>query len=251
MPSLLGLKYLTLHLLATAIPSVLSSPLSPQPLPPRNLALSPGSGTHSGFFYTYWTDGGGAVSYANKNEGAYAVSWKNCSNFFGGKGWGPAESKTDRTISYSANKFDTSGNAYLSVYGMTRSSPSNKGGGLVEFYIMENYGTYDPTTAFDPKYSGKDGGVLKVEGEGEYRIGYTRSYYMTTMPGTSNSMVLRVYSVRKADQRRSAGTVDLKRHFEAWKSKLDVDVGEKFDFQIVAVEGYQSSGEAEVTVGEV
>lgn len=62
--------------------------------------------------------------------------------------------------------------------------------------------------------------------------------------------MLRVYSVRKGDQKRSSGTVDLKQHFDAWRARLDVDIGTKFDFQIVAVEGYHSTGDVEVTVSE-
>ncbi|KAM7215392.1 Glycoside hydrolase [Rhypophila decipiens] len=252
MQPLTKLASLTLHLLAIT-PSVLSSPLS-TPQVPRDTtaALKPGNGTHNGYFYTYWTDNSsGSVSYSNKDPGgSYAVSWKNVSNFYGGKGWGPS-SAPPSTISYSA-KFATSGNAYLSVYGMTRYSPANKNGGLVEFYIMENYGTYDPSTAFSPTNSGTDGGLVEVDG-GEYRVGMTRHYYWSPLPGTGSSMVLRVYSVRKGDQKRTKGKVDLKKHFDAWRQKLNVDIGasEKFDFVIVAVEGYQSSGEAEVVVSGV
>lgn len=179
MPSLMGLKYLALYLLITAS-GVLSSPVStpPQVPGPRSVALNPGNGIHDGFFYNYWTDGGGSVSYANKDEGSYAVSWKNCSSFFAGKGWGPSNSRVNRSITYSAKKFDTSGNAYLSVYGMTRSSSSIKGGGLVEFYILENYGTYDPSTTFVPTYNGRHGGLVRIDGEGEYKVGLTRQIYM-------------------------------------------------------------------------
>ncbi|KAM7210995.1 endo-1,4-beta-xylanase [Rhypophila decipiens] len=110
MPSLIGLKYLALNVLATTS-GVLSSPVSPLPQAPgpRGAGLSPGTGTHSGFFYNYWTDGGGSVSYVNKDQGSYSVSWKNYSNFYAGKGWGLADSRADRIISYSAKKFDTSG----------------------------------------------------------------------------------------------------------------------------------------------
>ncbi|KAM7190117.1 glycoside hydrolase [Naviculisporaceae sp. PSN 640] len=248
MPSL---KLLALNVLATTS-GVFSSPVAslPQGPVPRGASLGPGPGTHNGFYYNYWTDGQGSVSYVNKDQGSYAVSWEKCGNFYAGKGWGPSDSRVDRKISYSAKKFNTTGNAYLSVYGMTRASPANKGGGLVEFYIMENYGTYDPSTAFVPAQSGRNGGVVKVDG-GEYTLGLTRQVYWQPLPGTNSSVVLRLWSVRKSEQRRSSGTVDLKKHFDAWKAKLDIDIGTSFDFQIVAVEGYQSSGEAEVSVAEV
>ncbi|KAM7210994.1 hypothetical protein V8F06_013625, partial [Rhypophila decipiens] len=95
------------------------------------------------------------------------------------------------------------------------------------------------------------GGLSRLRGGGEYRLGLTRSYYWQPLPGTNSSTVVRVFSVRKSDRRMSSGTVDLKKHFDAWKAKLDVDIGTKFDFHIVAVEGYQSSGEAEVSLAKV
>jgi endo-1,4-beta-xylanase len=70
-------------------------------------------GEHGGFFYSFWTDGGGTVNYENKDDGSYAVSWQNCSNFVGGKGWSPG---TPRTINYESD-FSTTGNGYLAIYG--------------------------------------------------------------------------------------------------------------------------------------
>jgi hypothetical protein len=45
------------------------------------------SGQHDGYYYNFWTDGGGTVDYQNGDKGSFSVNWKNCSNFFGGKGW--------------------------------------------------------------------------------------------------------------------------------------------------------------------
>jgi hypothetical protein len=45
------------------------------------------SGQHDGYYYNFWTDGGGTVNYQNGDKGSFSVNWQNCSNFVGGKGW--------------------------------------------------------------------------------------------------------------------------------------------------------------------
>lgn len=50
-------------------------------------ATQPGTGTNNGFYYSYWTDGGGQITYENGADGIYTTTWQSVGNFVAGKGW--------------------------------------------------------------------------------------------------------------------------------------------------------------------
>ena len=51
------------------------------------------TGTNNGFYYSFWTNGGGTVDYTNGDAGQYSVTWQNDGDFTCGKGWNPGSAQ--------------------------------------------------------------------------------------------------------------------------------------------------------------
>lgn len=82
---------------ATAVAGALAAPAEVAKRSPGELAERAGTpsstGTHDGFYYSWWTDGGSDVTYTNGPGGQYTVRWSSGGNFVGGKGWNPGSDR--------------------------------------------------------------------------------------------------------------------------------------------------------------
>ena len=155
------------------------------------------------------------------------MRWSNNKgNFVGGKGWSTGSA---RSISYTGT-YQPNGNSYLAIYGWTRNP-------LIEYYVVENFGTYNPSTGATKK------GTVVSDGD-TYDVYTNQRTNAPSIEGTSTFQ--QFWSVRRT--KRSSGTVTLANHFNAW-SGFGMKLG-SHDYQIVAVEGYFSAGSADLTVSE-
>ncbi|KAL0961044.1 hypothetical protein HGRIS_006033 [Hohenbuehelia grisea] len=192
------------------------------------------TGTSGGFYYSWWTDGAATATYTNGNGGQYSLQWSgNNGNLVGGKGWNPGSSS--RTISYSGT-YTPNGNSYLSIYGWTRSP-------LIEYYVVESYGSYNPSSAASKK------GSVTCNGA-SYDILQTTRVQQPSIDGTQTFQ--QFWSVRNPKKNpggATSGSVDVGCHFKAWAG-VGMNLGSQHNYQIVATEGYQSSGSASITVSE-
>ncbi|GAE35024.1 glycoside hydrolase family 11 protein [Halalkalibacter akibai] len=186
-------------------------------------------GTHDGYDYEFWKDNGGTGSMTLNSGGTFSAQWSNINNILFRKGKKFNETQTHQqigniSIDYSAN-FNPSGNAYLTVYGWTVDP-------LVEFYIVDSWGTYRPT--------GTRKGSITVDG-GTYDIYETTRTNQPSIKGTATFK--QYWSVRTS--KRTSGTISVSEHFKAWE-RAGMPMGKMYEVALT-VEGYQSSGSASVT----
>lgn len=203
----------------TAAPSTANASAHAQTPLPCPVITTNQTGTHGGYFYAFWKDTGNATMTLGP-QGNYSTRWGGINNWFAGKGWAVGGR---RTFTYHGT-FHPGGNSYLALYGYTTNP-------YVEYYILENWGTYRP--------SGTYLGTLYSEG-GVYEIHRVRRI------GIPGSMPYdQFFSIRL--QKRSSGTINTGDHFDAW-ARVGMNLGTTMGYMIMATEGYQSSGWSNITV---
>ncbi len=187
------------------------------------------SGTHDGYYYELWKDSGNTSMTLNSG-GTFSCQWSNINNALFRKGIKFNETQTHQQIgniscTYSAN-YSPNGNSYLCIYGWTVDP-------LVEYYIVDSWGSWRPPGASSL-------GTITVDG-GTYEIYQTTRYNQPSIRGTQTFQ--QYWSVRTS--KRTSGTISVSQHFNAWESR-GLRMGKMYECSLT-VEGYQSSGSANVT----
>lgn len=186
------------------------------------------TGYKNGYFYTYWRDGG-SVDMSLEPDLAYSASWKvNKNNFVGGIGWGVGSS--NRVIGYNIVTWTPNGNAYLALYGWTRDP-------LVEYYVVESWGNWRPP-------GGKSLGTIYSDG-GKYNLYRTKRINKPSIVGTQT--FYQYWSVRTSKQSTKQNhTITFGNHVDAWAGNGWI-LG-SHDYQVMATEGFQSSGLSSIEI---
>ena len=150
------------------------------------------------------------------------------------------------TISYTGS-ISASGDSLNTLYGWTTSP-------LVEYYVVETYGSYNPGSA------GTHLGTVTSDGS-VYDIYETTR---TNAPSIQGTATFHQYiSVRQT--KRTSGTITFANHVNAWKAvglvsfvpilvlvvsmlTLRAQNLGTWNYQIMATEGYQSAGNSQITI---
>lgn len=192
------------------------------------------TGTHNGFYYSFWKDSGDA-SFGLQAGGRYTSQWSNgTNNWVGGKGWNPGGPKV---VNYSGTyNVDNTQNSYLALYGWTKSP-------LIEYYVIESYGSYNPASCS----GGTDYGSFQSDGA-TYNVRRCQRVNQPSIEGTAT--FYQYFSVRTPKKGFGAisGTITVANHFNFWASK-GLNLG-NHDYMVLATEGYQSRGSSDITVSE-
>lgn len=105
----------------------------------------------------------------------------------------------------------------------------------MEYYVVENFGTYDPSSG------GQYKGTINTDGA-NYNIYVSTRTNQPSIDGTSTFK--QYWSVRQG--KRVSGSVNMQTHFNAWAG-YGMNLGSHY-YQILATEGYQSSGNSDIYV---
>ena len=185
-------------------------------------------GSEDGYDYELWKDSGN-TSMTLTGGGTFSCEWSNINNALFRKGVKFDCTKTYKEIGNITIDFDAdynpNGNSYLCVYGWTRDP-------LVEYYIVEAWGSWRPPGAASK-------GTVNIDG-GTYDIYETDRINQPSIDG--NTTFKQYWSVRQ--DKRTSGTINVSSHFAAWEN-MGMPMGKLYEAAL-NVEGYQSSGSATI-----
>ncbi len=190
-------------------------------------------GRDGDYTYSLWKDYGNTSMTVN-GDGKFECTWKDIGNALFREGIKFDCTKKyqqigEITVEYGVD-YHPDGNSYMCVYGWTRDP-------LVEYYIVDSWGSWRPPGATSK-------GTIEVDG-GTYDIYETTRVDQPSIDG--NTTFEQYWSVRTT--KRTSGTISVTEHFKAWE-KLGMKMGNLYE-ACLTIEGYRSNGSAEVYLNKV
>jgi endo-1,4-beta-xylanase len=206
------------------------------------------SGTNNGYHYFCWTNDKGTVNYQNQAGGRYTVSWNSNGttgfNFTCGKGW--SNGAEDRVVSYTGS-FNPGNNGYLALYGWT-TLPAGSTYQVAEYYVVESYGNWTPPG------SGSDVVSLgtMTSDSGTYNMYRTTRINQPWVVNNGTGSFYQYWSIRTpkvTTGNNISGQITFQHHVDAWEN-AGLDVGDfSTYYQVMETEGWESTGNSDITVG--
>jgi endo-1,4-beta-xylanase len=186
-------------------------------------------GKFDGFEYELWRQSSGDVSMTLTGGGTFKCRWDEADNILFRTGQKLGSNAThdelgDIFLDYGVD-YHPDGNSYLCLYGWTVDP-------LLEFYVVEAWGSWRPPGA-DSK------GIVTVDG-GTYDIYETTRYDQPSILGVQTFQ--QFWSVRT--EKKTEGTISVTEHIKIWEN-MGMKLG-KMHEAALCVEGYKSSGIANV-----
>lgn len=169
---------------------------APGTLAKRLTVTSSSTGTSGGYYYSCYIEANTGAT-MTIGTGTYSLSWSSSSvDVVAGIGWSTGAA---RTIGYTGS-ISATGDSLLALYGWTTSP-------LVEYYVIDTYGTYNPGSA------GTHKGTVTSDGA-TYDI---YEVVRTNAPSIQGTATFNQYlSIRQS--KRTSGTITFQNHITAWKN---------------------------------
>jgi endo-1,4-beta-xylanase len=198
----------------------------------------------NGYDYELWSQdkrGPATMVLGKGGGGTFKCEWSNGYNVLARAGKKYNETQTHSeigtiSVEFNASKFSVTGDVgYLSVYGWITggTGSATTSANLVEYYIVENYNSYNPGSA------GTSKGTVTIDGA-QYTL-YERA--MTNAPSIKSGITsfTQYLSVRAPGSKRSSGTISVSEHFKAWNDAGMTKVNGKMYEVALKVEGWNGS----------
>ncbi|WP_407456283.1 glycoside hydrolase family 11 protein [Fibrobacter sp.] len=201
-------------------------------------------GSAGGYDYELWSQNGAGTATmtlhtSTENGGAFEVEWQGTINMLArtGKRWGSNSTVTVQNVGNITSEFEVEWSSsdnvkYVSVYGWGYYDQQDIPSGFsneIEYYIIQDRGTYNPTQG------GKKWGSAKIDGI-DYDFYTTDRIQQPSLSGTSTFK--QYWSIpSNTSQHRTKGTISISKHFKAW-ADAGMKMGKLYEVASMKIESY-------------